>query len=533
MTDTADERFVDLEIRVFPRQEAGYPVEVTLGGEQHFPRGYLAAGVLPWAPSGDPVADGRGLFEALLADGPLREAWAEARGRAPRRRVRLWIDESAAELHTLPWELLREGPVTLSAQADTPFSRYLPIARPWGGPVETRPIRILAAISDPTDVESKYGLPRADVELERRALESAFETVDPGDLRVDYLDPPVTLEKLEGRLRSGDYHVLHYLGHGRFSEKRGQAALYMQDGEGLTRLVFDDDLSSMLARRGIQPRLVFLAACETATRSNAGAFLGLAPKLVSIGVPAVVAMQDLVTVESALKFGQTFYRRLLAHGLVDLAANEARSTLLSAGRPDAAVPVLFMRLKSGRLWRGESGEEGGPAEPGGAPPGQFTTHIGSVTGPVHTGSGDIIYSAPSQKTLLSSESFARFERGIARIQKLIDHNLQLKLDDTPKFAKKMPIDAFETAFGGERRLGISEELLQALDDYLDCAASINSLVDRYEGQIRSERGTHPEQMGVPGSSRSSDTIQQIQKISRNELSEVLERLRSCLREESR
>jgi hypothetical protein len=390
MTDTADERFVDLEIRVFPRQEAGYPVEVTLGGEQHFPRGYLAAGVLPWAPSGDPVADGRGLFEALLADGPLREAWAEARGRAPRRRVRLWIDESAAELHTLPWELLREGPVTLSAQADTPFSRYLPIARPWGGPVETRPIRILAAISDPTDVESKYGLPRADVELERRALESAFETVDPGDLRVDYLDPPVTLEKLEGRLRSGDYHVLHYLGHGRFSEKRGQAALYMQDGEGLTRLVFDDDLSSMLARRGIQPRLVFLAACETATRSNAGAFLGLAPKLVSIGVPAVVAMQDLVTVESALKFGQTFYRRLLAHGLVDLAANEARSTLLSAGRPDAAVPVLFMRLKSGRLWRGESGEEGGPAEPGGAPPGQFTTHIGSVTGPVHTGSGDII-----------------------------------------------------------------------------------------------------------------------------------------------
>jgi hypothetical protein len=64
-------------------------------------------------------------------------------------------------------------------------------------------------------------------------------------------------------------------------------------------------------------------------------------------------MQDLVTVESALKFGTTFYGCLPAHGQVDLATNEARSTLLTAGRPDAAVPVLFMRLKSGRLWETE------------------------------------------------------------------------------------------------------------------------------------------------------------------------------------
>ncbi|RLC90474.1 MAG: hypothetical protein DRI79_04945 [Chloroflexi bacterium] len=351
------ESFVDLEIRIFRREEEGYPVEITLNQEQVFPRGYLPPDILPWVPTGDLVADGQRLYELLFTDTALYSAWAEARGQAPRRRLRLRIDPAAAELHTLPWELLQEGPAMLSAQADTPLSRYLPIALPWGGPIEKRPIRVLVVISDPADIESKYGLPPADVELERRTLESAFEAVAPGDLQVDFLDPPVTPERLEERLRE-DYHILHYTGHGAFSARRGQAVLYVQSEDGNTRLLLDDELASMLARQGIQPRLVFLAACQSATRSTVDAFLGMAPKLVSVGVPAVVAMQERVTVESALKFSAVFYRRLLEHGQVDLAVNEARSTLLTAGRPDAAVPVLFMRLKSGQLWGAEADARG-------------------------------------------------------------------------------------------------------------------------------------------------------------------------------
>jgi len=348
--DVAGGQFEDLEIRIFPRQGEGYPVEITLGGQQEFPRGLLAASVLPWVPSADPVADGQRLLDTLLADTALRSAWDVARGQMPQRRIRLWIDRDAAELHALPWELLQQGPVMLAAQRDTPFSRYLPIELRWGGPVRERPIRVLAVISDPSDLEQRFGLPQADVAGERESLERAFAAVDPAQLQATFLDAPVTLEKLEGELRRGDYHILHYLGHGAYSERRAQAVLYMQDEERRTQLVSDDELAQMLARGGVRPRLVFLAACQTATRSTADAFVGMAPKLVSVGVPAVVAMQGRVTVESALTFGATFYGRLLAHGQVDLAANEARSTLLSAGRPDAAVPVLFMRLKSGRLW---------------------------------------------------------------------------------------------------------------------------------------------------------------------------------------
>jgi hypothetical protein len=358
---SADEHCVDLEIRIFPIDErvAGYPVEITLGGQQEFPRGVLAADILPWIPSSDLTADGHRLFKTLFADSALRSAWTEARGQAPQRRIRLRIDPTAAELHALPWELLQEGHVMLSAQTNTPFSRYLPIALPWEGPVEDHPIRVLVVISDPSDIEDKYGLPQADVEQEKSTLESAFAAVDPTELQVDFLEPPATLERLEEELRrNGGCHILHYLGHGSFSQKRGQAVLYLQDAEGKTRLALDDQLAQLLARQGVRPRLVLLATCQSATRSTGDAFLGLAPKLVSVGVPAVVAMQDFVTVESALAFGAKFYQRLLAHGQVDQAVNEARSVLLTAGRPDAGVPVLFQRLKSGQLWGAEADARG-------------------------------------------------------------------------------------------------------------------------------------------------------------------------------
>jgi len=357
---TTDENLADLEIRIFQRQEQGYPVEITLAGQQEFSRGYLAADILPWAASSDLAADGQRLFEALFKDSKLTSAWAESRGQAPKRRIRFRIDATAAELHALPWELLQEGgatPVMLSAQADLPFSRYLPIALPWGGAVKERPIRVLVVISNPDDLKEKYDLPPADVALERKALDDAFAGVK--DLKVDYLEAPVTLERLEETLRVREgYHILHFLGHGAFSAKREQAALYMQDADGHARRVLDEELVSLLARQGAQPRLVFLAACQSATRSSADAFLGLGPKLVSVGVPAVVAMQDFVTVETARKFSAAFYKRLLEHGQVDLAVNEARSALLTAGRPDAAVPVLFMRLKSGQLWGEEADARG-------------------------------------------------------------------------------------------------------------------------------------------------------------------------------
>jgi tetratricopeptide (TPR) repeat protein len=344
-----DEPFVDLEIRIQQKLPEGYPVEITLGGEQEFPRGFLAADVLPWWPSGDLTLDGQRLFNVLLADAVVREAWGQARGQAARRRIRLRIDPTAAELHALPWELLHDGTNLLSAQVDTPFSRYLPVARPWGGAIAQRPIKVLVAISNPNDLHSKYDLPQVDVALEIKILQEAFAPFDSNQVQLDFLDAPLTLARLEEKLHQG-YHWLHFLGHGAFNARQGQAALFLQNEDGQVQRVADEEFAAMLARQGAQPQLVFLAACQSATRSTTDAYLGLAPRLVTAGVPAVVAMQDAVTITTAREFSATLYRRLIEHGQIDRAMNEARSSVITTGRPDAAVPVLFMRLKSGRLW---------------------------------------------------------------------------------------------------------------------------------------------------------------------------------------
>ena len=53
---TADETFIDLEIRIFQQGDAGYPVEITLAGQQEFPRGRLSADILPWVRRWRPCA---------------------------------------------------------------------------------------------------------------------------------------------------------------------------------------------------------------------------------------------------------------------------------------------------------------------------------------------------------------------------------------------------------------------------------------------------------------------------------------------
>jgi hypothetical protein len=349
--------YADLEIRILPQQEDGYPVELTLNSEQEFPRGYLSRHILPWEPGTSSSEDGERLFQWLFADNALKVAWAEVRGRSAQRRIRLRIDAAAPELHAVPWELLRDSgqdgaPHDLAATTATPFSRYL--AGRWqpGSPVLKRPIRMLVVIANPQDLDN-YGLVPIQPEVEWSLLQQAAEGLDVELIR---MPQPCTLAALEDELRKG-YHILHVVAHGTYSTETGQASLFLSDGENQVAVVRDAELADMLTRqladtdllRDDKLRLVFLAACQTATRSPADAFRGLAPALVAAGVPAVLAMQDRVPMDTARVFARAFYRQLLQHGLVDLAGNEARSALLTESLPGAAIPMLFMRLREGQL----------------------------------------------------------------------------------------------------------------------------------------------------------------------------------------
>lgn len=143
------------------------------------------------------------------------------------------------------------------------------------------------------------------------------------------LDGPCTLPAIDAALRKG-IHILHFVGHGKFVD--GTSVLYLCDAEGKTAVVKDTEFAAMLGRQLVDTnknaddklRLVYLSSCQTATRNPSDAFRGLAPQLVAAGVPAVLAMQDLVPVSTASEFSRTFYGSLIEHGQVDRASTSAR-----------------------------------------------------------------------------------------------------------------------------------------------------------------------------------------------------------------
>lgn len=340
-----------LQIRLFKLEEQGYPVELECDGLIH-PRGYVPAAIAEAAPGASSAEEGERLFRQLLADERTRTAWAEIRGQHPQRRLRLRIDDEAPELHALPWEALYDptpgtNAASIGADTDTPLSRYWPPSRKPPGRVGERPVRMLVAIASPRNLAA-FQLAPIDVAAELASLREALAGVDPAELELTVLDRGVTLAALEAALKKGP-HLLHFIGHGQFSRRSGKAMLYLEDDAGDVALAPDEAIADLLARLPPTLRLAFLASCQSATRSPADAFRGLAPRLLAGGVPAVIAMQDLVPMETARTFARAFYAHLFRHGHVDLAANEARSEILTRNLPGGAIPVLFTRAADTQL----------------------------------------------------------------------------------------------------------------------------------------------------------------------------------------
>jgi hypothetical protein len=296
-----------------------------------------------------PETYGRALAEAVLAGG-LDEVLRQA---GPGR-VRLVIADQVGRFYKLRWEcLLRRaegGWVPMAAGPVSPFSRLLyPESTARARAPQTGwPLRVLVAISNPVNLDT-FELSAVDVALERAQLEAALKPLQ-GLVEVEFVEPPISLDRIFQYLEK-EPHIFHFTGHGAFSEERGRAALFLEDDKDrYVRIADQEEWRMRLGALARSPHLTTLTACESAAQVNADYLVGLAPALVEAGSGAVVAMGDKVGIEVAREFNYHFYRRLVTHGHIDLAVNEARSYLLDRGGWSWSIPTLFMERGAERIF---------------------------------------------------------------------------------------------------------------------------------------------------------------------------------------
>lgn len=301
----------------------------------------------------DAAAYGTYLSNALFADAGLQAGFAQARSSAQLLnvplRIRLFIGPTAAELHALRWETLRD-PVdgsTLLTNQRLLFSRYLS-SSDWGT-IKLRPksnLRALVMIANPQNL-AEYRLAPIDVEAEAARIAKELSGIDSVVLGSN---GNANLNRMAEELRQG-YDILYVVCHGAFA--RGETRLWLEDRAGKAAVVSGNDLTARLIELEHRPRLIVLAACQSAGEgqlrsTDPRALAAIGPRLAETGVPAVVAMQGNMSMRTLADFMPVFFRTLLSTGQIDLAMAVARGTVRE--RPDAWMPVLFMRLRSGRIW---------------------------------------------------------------------------------------------------------------------------------------------------------------------------------------
>lgn len=357
------EQYAELEIAVHRAGAEGYEVELRFSDPTNEADVPPERGPAPFdlghalTLQADPQAYGEYLAETLFQAPNVRTLHTRAKTAAAATerflRLRLRIGESAPELQALRWELLRdpETGAPLATSEKTLLSRFM-VSRDWR-PVKLRAkseLTALIAVAAPSNA-GEYGLAEVDLAGEvaraRQGLAGIRTTVI-GE------EQPTTPDLLVEKLRGG-VDVLYLVCHGAIHRKTREPILYLQKSDGTVGVTKGTDLAVRIAELTQPPRLAVLASCESAGQEAGIEAAGepavqssLAPRLAEAGVPAVLAMQGKVSMETVERAMPVFFHELLADGRIDRALAVARAGVRD--RADFWMPALYLRLKRGRIW---------------------------------------------------------------------------------------------------------------------------------------------------------------------------------------
>ncbi|HEX5839418.1 MAG TPA: CHAT domain-containing protein [Anaerolineales bacterium] len=266
-------------------------------------------------------------------------------------RVRLFIGPDAPELQRIHWELLCEpgsnSPIATSQHLL--FSRYLSSTDVRPSLLKSRDeMKALVVIVNPSDLGTgKLPAPidgKGELERARAGLADIPVTVFPEPESGER----ATLNNIITKCKDKEFDILYLVCHGSFNSTN-EPILLLEDEDGKSKRTSGRDFAVRMKELLHRPKLIVLASCESAGTETGNALSAFGPLLVEdAGVPAVLAMQGKISMKTVEQFMPVFFHELQEQGYIDQALAVARGMV--RGNHDFWMPVLFMRLVSGRLW---------------------------------------------------------------------------------------------------------------------------------------------------------------------------------------
>lgn len=279
------------------------------------------------------------LFETLF-QGKVRRLYDEARGRQRSGKLAFVITSMIPWVAEKPWEFAYDpSRARFLATEEILMLRNVITSVPVDLiPLSTGPLRILVVAAQPV------GLVPLSIGQEIEVIRRGFAPLVKAGLAIIEVLVRATPGDLHRKLSTGDYNVVHFIGHGRFDDATEKAWLTFESRDGGHWDLDVRGAREIFCQRGVS--LVFLNACQTGSGGNADFNKGMAQALASHGLPAVVANQYSVLDTSATSFARHFYWSL-AHGIgIGQAACEARIAVnysMGGELIDWAVPVVYAR----------------------------------------------------------------------------------------------------------------------------------------------------------------------------------------------
>lgn len=291
---------------------------------------------------------GLALFSALLGSGDVagryRASAALAASSDQGLRIILRIDDPA--LAGLPWEAMYDEVVGAYVCRRDHLVRTVPVAAVAASLTVRPPLRILGIVSSPR------GLPALDAEAEQDHLAHALSGLARQGLVEVVWAPEASWASLHEILLGGEWHVVHFIGHGDFDAARDEGTLALVGENGRAEWVEADRLVDLLRQARPMPRLVVLNSCHGAAVGAQDPFAGTAAALVRGGVTAVAAMQYAISDAAAVAFARGFYAAIARGRGVDDAVSSGRVGILGvrARTLEWVTPVMYLRGHDPRLF---------------------------------------------------------------------------------------------------------------------------------------------------------------------------------------